>query len=179
MTKYLRMSSNFETNVNPAAALPEPDPFSPDEFAVWRGFLRVYARVTRELDRRLLEAHGLGLDAYGVLITLVTAPGGSLTMSELAERHNLSPSGISRAVDRLARAGLVRRLPNPADRRSFLVGLSSDGLAQLRSAQVTHHAAVRELLFARLGGRDLVKLRELWEKAVPGSVSSPVWPVRD
>ena len=172
------MSSNLETPLNIAAGPPEPDPFSANEFVVWRGLLRVYSRVTRELDRRLLEAHGLGLDAYGVLITLVTAPSGTLTMGELAERHNLSPSGISRSVDRLAGAGLVRRLRNPADRRSFLVGLTPEGLAQLRAAQVTHHAIVRELLFAQLDERDLETLGQLWEKAVPGSVSSALWPAR-
>jgi hypothetical protein len=35
---------------------------------------------------------------------------------------------------------------------------------------------VRELLFARLPDRDVRKLGELWERAVPGAVSSPAWP---
>ena len=92
------------------------------------------------------------------------------------ERRNLSPSGISRSVDRLAKIGLVERSANPADRRSLLVGLTPQGLARLRAAQVTHHAVVRGLLLDRLSERDLKRLGELWEKAMPGSVSSPVWP---
>jgi DNA-binding MarR family transcriptional regulator len=156
---------------------PEPDPFTPNEFGAWRGMLRVHAAVFRELDRRLSAEHGFGVDAYGVLITLVTAPKGTLTIGELGERRNLSPSGISRSVDRLARAGLVQRTTNPADGRSLLVGLTREGLARLRAAQVTHHSVVRELLFARLGERDLERLNELWEKAMPGSVSSRVWPL--
>jgi DNA-binding MarR family transcriptional regulator len=131
----------------------------------------------RELDRRLLETHGLGIDAYGVLITLVSASGGTLTMGELADRRNLSPSGISRAVDRLAHAGLVERTTNPADGRSLLVGLTPHGLACLREAQVTHHATARELLLARLDEHELTRLSQLWEKAMPGSVSSPIWPL--
>ena len=154
----------------------EPDPFSPTEFAVWRGMLRVYETVVRELDRRLRAEHGFGFDAYGVLITLVTAPDGRLTLGELAERRNLSPSGISRAVDRLTGDGLVERTANPEDQRSFLVGLTGEGHVRLRASQVTHHAAVRELLFANLGERRLKHLAGLWETAVPGSVSSPVWP---
>lgn len=125
----------------------------------------------------MLEAHGLGIDAYGVLITLVSAPGGRLAMGGLAERHNLSPSGISRAVDRLAKAELIERTTNPADGRSLLVGLTREGLLRLRAAQVTHHATVRELFFSRLDEHDLAQLGELWEKAVPGAVSSPVWPI--
>ena len=156
---------------------PEPNPFTPDEFGVWRGMLRVHATVFRELDARLLADHGFGVDAYGVLITLVSAPGGTLTIGELGEKRNLSPSGVSRSVDRLTKIGLVDRRANPADGRSLLVGLTSEGLARLRAAQVSHHAVVRELLLDRLGERDLKRMGELWEKAMPGSVSSPVWPL--
>ncbi len=157
---------------------PEPNPFTPGEFDAWRGLLRVHSTVFRELDRRLLAGHGFGIDAYGVLITLVTVPDGELAIGELGERRNLSPSGVSRSVDRLAKTGLVERRANPADGRSLLVGLTSEGLARLRAAQVTHHAAVRELLLDRLDDADLKRLAELWEKALPGSVSSPVWPPR-
>ena len=156
---------------------PEPNPFTPGEFGAWRGMLRVHASVFRELDRALLADHGFGVDAYGVLITLVTAPDGTLAIGELGERRNLSPSGVSRSVDRLAKIGLVERSANPADGRSLLVGLTPQGLARLRAAQVTHHAVVRKLLFDPLSERDLKRLGELWEKAMPGSVSSPVWPL--
>jgi DNA-binding MarR family transcriptional regulator len=156
---------------------PEPNPFTLGEFGAWRGMLRVHATVLRGLERALLADHGFGVDAYGVLITLVSAPAGRLTIGELGERRNLSPSGVSRSVDRLARIGLDERSANPADGRSLLVGLTPQGLARLRAAQVSHHAVVRELLLDRLGERDLKRLGELWEKAMPGSVSSPVWPL--
>jgi len=174
------MSSNSESNPEVGLDLqgaPEPDPFTPAEFGAWRALLRVHATVSRELDRALQAEHGFGLDAYGVLITLVTAPDGTLAIGALGERRNLSPSGVSRSVDRLAKVGLVERTTNPDDRRSLLVGLTPQGLLRLRAAQVTHHAVVRELLLDRLGERDLKRLGELWEKAMPGSVSSPIWPL--
>lgn len=159
----------------PIAGPPEPDPFSPAEFGVWRGLLRVYETVTRALDARLRAEHGFGFDAYGVLITLVTAPGG-LPMGELAQRRNLSPSGITRAVDRVAREGLVERRTNAKDQRSVLVSLTPEGHARLRAAQVTHHATVRELLLGRLAERDLERFGALLERAVPGAVTSALWP---
>jgi len=174
------MSSNSASQSGVAPQLDglrEPNPFTPGEFGAWRGMLRVHATVFRELDGRLLADHGFGVDAYGVLITLVSAPGGTLTIGELGEQRNLSPSGVSRSVDRLAKSGLVERRANPADGRSLLIGLTSDGLARLRAAQVTHHAVVRELLLDRLDDADLKRLGELWEKAMRGSVSSPVWPL--
>ena len=156
---------------------PEPHPFTPDEFGAWRGMLRVHAAVLRELDHRLQASHGFGIDAYGVLVTLVGAAESRLSIGELGERRNLTPSGISRSVDRLVSAGLLERSTNPADGRSMLICLTQDGLARLRAAQVTHHATVRELLFGRLDERDLRRLHRLWEKAMPGAVSSPSWPV--
>jgi DNA-binding MarR family transcriptional regulator len=174
------MSSS--SGIEPGAALqldgaPEPNPFTPDQFGAWRGMLRVHASVFRALDRALLADHGFGIDAYGVLITLVTAPGGTLPIGELGQRRNLSPSGVSRSVDRLAKIDLVERRTNPDDGRSLLVALTPQGLARLRDAQVTHHAVVHKLLLDRLDERDLNRLGELWEKAMPGSVSSPIWPL--
>lgn len=160
-------------------ASPEPDPFDDAEFAAWRGFLRVHTHVTRELDRRMSERHDLPLDAYGVLITLVTAPDGRLTLKQLGARRNLTASGITRSVDRLAKAGLVERRPNPDDGRSAFVALTPGGLRRLRAAQVTHHATVRELLFGRLSRADLERMGALWEQAMPGAVSSALWPLPD
>ena len=167
-----------ESDVTPTLTeLAEPDPFTPEEFAAWRGMLRVHSTVFRELDRALLEAHGFGIDSYGVLITLVTAPECRLPIGELGLRRNLTPSGISRSVDRLTKLDLLERVANPADGRSFLVGLTPTGLRRLREAQVTHHRVVRDKLLSRLDERDLKRIGELWEKAIPGSVSSPTWPL--
>jgi DNA-binding MarR family transcriptional regulator len=156
---------------------PEPNPFTPEEFAAWRGMLRVHSAVFRELDRQLLAEHGFGVDAYGVMVTLVGAPARRVPIGELGLRRNLSPSGISRSVDRLTKLGLVERATNPDDGRSLLVGLTANGLRALREAQVSHHRIVREMLLARLDRRDLKRIGELWEKAMPGAVSSPTWPL--
>jgi DNA-binding MarR family transcriptional regulator len=155
----------------------EPDPFTDDEFAAWRGMLRVHSTVFRELDRCLRAEHGFGVDAYGVLITLVTSPARRMPIGELGEQRNLSPSGISRSVDRLAKDGLLARTTNPDDGRSLLVALTPDGLRRLREAQVTHHRVVRATLLSRLDERELQRLGQLWEKAMPGAVTSPNWPL--
>lgn len=174
------MSSSSLSATSKPAALdepPEPHPFTPEEFAAWRGMLRVHSAVFRELDRRLLDKHGFGVDAYGVLITLVTAPARTLPIGELGLRRNLSPSGISRSVDRLTKLHLVERASNPDDGRSLLVGLTRNGLLRLREAQVTHHQTVREMLLSRFDQHDLERLGQLWDKAMPGAVTSTTWPL--
>jgi DNA-binding MarR family transcriptional regulator len=143
----------------------EPDPFDDDEFRVWRGLLRTHRTVTDELNRRLERAHDLTMLHYGVLITLVTEPGRRLRMTDLAERVLTSPSGMTRAVARLADDGLVERERDPGDGRSFVVHLTPRGLARLREAQVTHHACVRELLFHGLDGDDLRRLAAVYDRS--------------
>jgi DNA-binding MarR family transcriptional regulator len=156
---------------------PEPDPFSPAEFDAWRGLLRLHAEVTGELQRRLTDEHGISLAEYGVLITLVTEPDG-LRMTDLAARRLITPSGISRVVDKLEGRGLVSREEDPSDRRGSLSVLTEKGVRKLREAQVTHHARVRELYLSRLTEQEQKTLGRLLEKAMPGVVSSAVWPPR-
>ena len=151
------MSSNFP---------PEPDPFTPEEFAAWRGLLRLRETVTRTLDDRLRSAIGLSLDDYGILITLVGQPDQRQRMSQLGEQRLLTPSGITRAVVRLEKRGLLRRDQDPADGRAYFATLTPEGARQLRDAQRTHHSIVRELYLSRLDPRELEQLGVLFEKAV-------------
>jgi len=156
--------------------LPEPDPFTEEEFRAWRGLIRLRETAMREIDRRLQQDGDLTLADYGVLITLVTAPRFRLRMSDLGARRLLTPSGITRVVTRLEARGLVQREPDPADGRAALAVLTRPGLEALRRAQVIHHATVRELFLGRLTQRELDRLAQLYEKALPGVVSAPVWP---
>ncbi|MDX6479743.1 MAG: hypothetical protein QOG85_253 [Gaiellaceae bacterium] len=145
---------------------PEPDPFTPEEFAAWRGLLRLRETVTRAIDARLRAEHKLSIDDYGILITLVGQPDQRQRMSALGEQRLLTPSGITRAVARLEERGLLRRDPDPADGRAYFATLTPKGVQQLRAAQRTHHAIVRELYLSRLEPREVAQLGKLFEKAV-------------
>jgi DNA-binding MarR family transcriptional regulator len=148
----------------PGIEPPEPSPFSDEEFRVWRGFLRKHRQVTDELTRRLEAEHGMTLLHYGVLITLITVPERRMRMTDLADRVLTSPSGMTRAVAWLSEQGLVERERDQGDRRSFVVSLTRAGVRRLREAQVTHHACVRELLFAGAGPADLRRLAALFDR---------------
>ena len=170
------MSTNDHDPAGWLEELPEPDPFSPEEFHAWRGLIRLREAVTREIDERLRRDGELSLADYGVLITLVTAPGLRLRMGSLGAQRMLTPSGITRVVTDLEKRGLVRREPDPADGRAAFAELTKPGLEALRRAQVVHHAAVRELYVGQLTPKKLDRLTRLFEKAMPGVVSAPVWP---
>ncbi|HKC76972.1 MAG TPA: MarR family transcriptional regulator [Gaiellaceae bacterium] len=118
----------------------------------------------------------MSIDDYGILITLVGQPDLRLRMRRLGEQRMLTPSGITRAVVRLEERGLLRRDPDPTDGRAFFATLTDKGVGALRRAQRSHHSVVRELYLARLSEDDLAALGALFEKAVPGVVSSSEWP---
>jgi DNA-binding MarR family transcriptional regulator len=55
-----------------------------------------------------------------ILLTVHTEPGPH-TVRGLAERHGIGKPAVVRALDTLSQAGLLRRAPDPSDRRSVLV----------------------------------------------------------
>lgn len=71
---------------------------------------------------------GLNDGDYGVLAALRRAgTPNRLTPSDLARHQMMTSGGMTAAIDRLERKGLVTRLPNPNDRRGSLVELTDDG----------------------------------------------------
>jgi DNA-binding MarR family transcriptional regulator len=134
--------------------------------ASWRAFLRAHATITRALETELLAEQGLSLAAYDVLVQLAEAPGRRLRMTELAEAVLLSRSGVTRLVDRLERAGFVRRTRVESDGRGVAAGLTPAGLDRLRVASRTHLRGVTEHFVHRLDPGDLQVLERISERMV-------------
>src|SRR3954447_5655091 len=136
--------------------------FNELELDAWRGFLRSYATLVRELDEELTERHGLPLSSYDVLVQLDEAPDGMLRMSHLADAVLLSRSGLSRLVTRLADQGLLERVECENDARGQFAAITDAGRERLDEARVTHRAGVRERFLDRLGERDQRQLAKVW-----------------
>ena len=100
---------------------------SSEEFAVWAGFLQTHAALARELDADLRAAHGLPLTDFEILLWLANRPCEGMRMAALADTVLLSPSGLSRAVERLETRGLVQRIPCTEDRRGAYAALTESG----------------------------------------------------
>lgn len=129
---------------DPATSATPPPPTADDaRLGSWRSFLHAHARLTRRLDEELQAAHHLSLAEYDALYQLARAPGRRLRMSVLAERVLLSRSGITRLVDRLEAASMVRRSACATDARGAEAILTPAGLQNLRAASGTHLAGVQ------------------------------------
>jgi DNA-binding MarR family transcriptional regulator len=79
--------------------------------------------------RDTLADYGLTPEDWHVLTPLRLDPGHRSSPGVLAADSELSSGAMTSRLDRLERLGLVRRLPDPSDRRSVLVELTDEGLA--------------------------------------------------
>ena len=105
----------------------------PDEtLGAWRAFLNAHALATKRINRDLAEAGLPDLTWYDVLWTLHRADGRRLRIRELADAVVLSSTGMTRFVDRLEAAGLVRREAVPGDRRGAYAVITREGIDLLR-----------------------------------------------
>jgi DNA-binding MarR family transcriptional regulator len=127
----------------------------------WVQWLRTHAALTRQLSADLVSAHGLTINDYEVLLHLAKAPDRTLKPVELSTRVLLTPSGITRLLGGLERAGFVERLDCPQDRRVSYAKLTPAGHAKLRAASKTHLAGVAEQFTDRFSGEELAALSEL------------------
>ena len=67
-------------------------------------------------------------------------------MSELAAQASLTPSGLTRAVDRLQQQGLVNRRSCPDDRRGSFAQLTPAGRTMMDEAIPLHLAEIDQIL---------------------------------
>ena len=123
---------------------------SETELRGWQALMHAYQQIIRRLDLELREGHGFSLAAYDVLLRLARTPERALRMTDLAERVMLTPSGVTRTVDRLAAKGLVERRGDPEDGRGSIAVLTEKGLRELQAAARTHLRGIREHFTGRL-----------------------------
>src|SRR2546430_2273725 len=79
----------------------------------WLNLLQVNTVVAEALERRLEDKHALSVAEHEVLVRLSHSPDGRLRMQELASLLLVSKSGVTRLIDRMQSAGLVRRVACP------------------------------------------------------------------
>lgn len=76
---------------------------------------------------------------YLVLGVVRRSPDHRSAPSVLCEVLGRTSGGMSLALDRLERAGLVRRLPDPTDRRRVVIEATADGLSLARRVNADLH----------------------------------------
>ena len=126
-------------------------------------------RVAQLINGRIEElaaAHGVHRGEGDVLFALRRAgPPFRLSPTRLAESLLVTTGTMTNRLDRLEQRGLIKRIPNPADRRSLDVELSAEGRRQVDAA-VTEHVANEQAMLAPLTARDRAELTRITRKLI-------------
>ncbi|KVX01692.1 MarR family winged helix-turn-helix transcriptional regulator [Shewanella frigidimarina] len=88
---------------------------------------------------------------------------GSMRMKELADRLAITTGTLTVQVDKLVKFGLIIRSPHEDDRRSILVGLTSEGMA-LHKHHNRMHMQLTEDITRHLDQNSIDVLTKSFEK---------------
>jgi DNA-binding MarR family transcriptional regulator len=138
------------------------------------GALQVTGRLSRIgplLARRqesVFSRFGLNRGEVGALSALrIAGPPHRLSPTRLGRGLMLSSAGVTSRIDRLERRGLVRRLPDPDDRRGVIVELTDQGLEVVDAAVAAITISDRQLL-ERLEAHEVAQLEAILRKLLGG-----------
>jgi DNA-binding MarR family transcriptional regulator len=137
----------------------------------WLALVRTHARLWDQVDAQMRHDAGLTMPRYDVLMQLDMA-GGRLGLGELASAIVLSPSGLSKLLDRMEAADLIRREPDSRDARSTFARITPRGRARVRKARQTHHAWLQRAFGDALDDRDVADLTRIMGR-IDGQTQSP------
>ena len=126
---------------------------TPGEMAAWRTFIECHGDLISAIESDLAPS-GLTLGDYQVLVYLTEADDERMRMCYLADMLQLSPSGLTRRLDGLVKAGWVERRNSDVDRRVMLAALTDAGRDRLAAAAPGHVASVRARMIDVLDADD-------------------------
>lgn len=143
----------------PARVRPDPE-----RLAAYRTFITAHAEVITRLEQNMAAAGVIPLTWYDILIELYEAPQRRLRLHELARAVVLSRSTLTRTVDRLETAGLLRREPDPTDRRGAFAVLTDAGLEAMRAAWPVYAQGIVDYFACHLSDGEARLLTAVFER---------------
>lgn len=146
----------------------------PDLEPVTEGIVERIQHLAKALDRsqeETLMESGLDRRSFHVLGKLRSAgPPYQRSAGQLAMHMRLSSGAMTNRLDRMEAAGLIRRLPDPTDRRGTLIEATKDGHALWERTVGTQ--ALREAKIASVldpaERKELHRLLRVLMRAFPG-----------
>jgi DNA-binding MarR family transcriptional regulator len=136
-------------------------------------FLRTHARLWDRVEADVRQISGLTVARYDVLTHLDLA-GGRLGLNALADAVVLSPSGLSKLLDRMQASELLERQPDPDDARATFAAITPHGRALVRKTRQKHHLFLQRIFGDVLAERDLADLIRIMHKIDAQTSRSPV-----
>ena len=139
----------------------------------WRALFVPCGHLAPRLDEEMRAETELDFKSYDALLHTYEAGAAGIRMADLAERVVLSKSGLTTLVDRLEGRGLVRRLPDHADRRATRITITEAGLTTFRAAAEVHLAGIARLFAGRITTSEAEALSRILERFGGGPPPGP------
>ena len=131
-----------------------------DAYHVTGRIARIAARIAQRQDE-IFARYGLNRGDVGVLSALVMArPPHTLSPTQLFRGLMLSSAGMTKRLDRLEKRGLVKRRPDPKDRRGVMIQLSESG-RRLVAKAVAENTRTEAALLSGLSAKERRLLGDL------------------
>ena len=135
----------------------------------WERSLHAVSGLLAELDRDMQDDTGITVIWYDVLLNLRHAPDMRLRMQALSDSLVLTRSGATRLIDRIEKAGLVRREPAAEDRRGYYAILTEKGLDVLTRTQKSYTAGIARHFGKHLNADERQTVFTIMSKFLPES----------
>ena len=129
----------------------------------WLTLVRTYVHLWNQVETLMRRDADLTLPRYDVLMCLDLA-GGRLGLTDLADAVMLSPSGVSKLLDRMQESALVQREPDPDDARSTFATITPLGRSVVRKARKHHHTFLQHSFGDVLSMRDIADLTRIMRR---------------
>ena len=126
---------------------------------LWLRLMTCTQLIERKVRARLRERFDTTLPRFDLMSQLWRYPEG-LKMNELSRHLMVTGGNVTGIVDPLEQAGLVERMPEPADRRAYRVRLTRAGRKAFAEMARIHEEWIVELLagFSRKEHAEIYKL---------------------
>jgi DNA-binding MarR family transcriptional regulator len=131
----------------------------------WSHLLGAHALALRAVEARLKAAGLPPLSWYDVLLEIERA-GGRIRVGELAERVVVEPYNMTRLLDRLETAGLLRREKAAGDKRGAIAVLTDRGAALRQRMWPHYRRAIVETFAAALSEREAAAMTRTLKKVI-------------
>ena len=128
----------------------EAELFPDDHLATTAALLEAHTMVGAAIDKLAVEPSGLDPATADLLMRLAKSAECGIRGVEIGERCQMTATRVSRLLDRAEADGLVKRMPDPTDRRAQHVVLTDEGRAAARHFAPRMNEVVDGLIFETL-----------------------------
>lgn len=139
----------------------------------WRAVQQATGTLNAAFDEDFRTKAGIDIRTYDVLLHVFDSGEPGIQMTELAREIVLSKAGLTSLVDRLEERSLVRRMPDPEDRRAVRIKLTEQGEQVFRAAARVHLAGVRDRVLQHLTDDEARIIADAFERVRQANSRNP------